>query len=386
MPMIDGASIEEAVRILEYAYNAVPKQSVFLMGSPGIGKTQAPKIFAKKMAEKLGSRFHCVIEDMPSVSSIDARGLIKVSPSALFPEGRTVYSASPLMPPDELQKDPGVFVADETPSAEKEVQVALHSLVHPDEKRLGRHKLPDNWMVVATGNLSTDNAGADDLLTAFRDRGILVRVVPSVTEWLEHYAFTAHIHPLVHGAVSFDTSLFNPPYNEKDNVFPATPRALERLSKMLYAMGVGDKVDANFSEDTAKLAIVNGCVHPTISSRMIAIWHVGRDMENPEKAFEPKCRVLPKKAEILYLYSAAVAGRLVSVKETDKILNVFEYASWLEAQKENSNLPIREIATILFTGVVNRLKVTLGDASKIGQVLGKKFGNNAAAEFTKYLV
>lgn len=380
MAMYDGVGIEETVRILEWAYNSTPKQSVYLMGSPGIGKTQAPKIFAQRMREKTKKPFHCVIEDMPSVSSIDARGLIQVV------NGRTTYSISPLMPTDEELQDGGVFVADEVPSAEKEVQVALHSLVHPDERRLGRHRLPENWMVVATGNLATDNAGADELLTAFRDRGILVNVVANVEEWTQRYAPTHGIHPLVLGAIAFNRALFNPKYDDKLNMFPATPRGLERLSKVLYAMNVGDKIAPKFAEDKAAMAMLQGCVAPKIISEMLGIWHIGRDMEDPEKAFEPKCHVLPTRAEILYLYSAAVAGRLQNVKEIDKIVNVFEYASWLEEQKANSKLPIREIATILFTATVNRMKTVLGDASKIGQVLGKKYSHTKVAEFSKYLV
>jgi hypothetical protein len=209
------ATVREAIQVVEAGYEAgVP---VILVGSPGIGKSAAVKAVAKKRG--IGLK----VFEAPSLDPTDVRGfLVKAE------DGRAVFTKSPLMPSEEDGQE-GILLIDEISSAIPDVQVSLHALFHPDDRRLGEHKLPDGWIPMATGNRVEDSAGARHLLSALRNRCILIEVTPNLDEWIEDFAIPNGVTKEVIGFLTFNRAKF---VHYTDGA-SATPRTWHLLSKMM---------------------------------------------------------------------------------------------------------------------------------------------------------
>ena len=199
--------------------------SVILMGIPGIGKTE----IIEKTTEKAGIGFLCY--EAPSLDPTDVRGF-------LIPEGKeSHFTRSPLMPDPKKHGKRGILLIDELPSGLPAVQIALHPLFHPKERRLGEDKIPQGWIPFATGNYTSDGAGAHALLTALSDRVCILNVVPDYQVWKEDYAIPNGVHPVSIGLLNFRPDLFSTFEKrnkaDKGKTF-ASPRTHQMASKVLH--------------------------------------------------------------------------------------------------------------------------------------------------------
>jgi len=129
--------------------NKVP---VILYGPPGVGKNY----LLSEIAAEEGMEY--VVVEAASLTPEDVNGL----PVA---EGRnTLYTTSWIL--DLCKKDrPVLLVFDEVFSAKPDVLASLHGIFHPEERRVGSAKLPNNVYVAGTTNISGDHVlGSDPAL------------------------------------------------------------------------------------------------------------------------------------------------------------------------------------------------------------------------------
>jgi hypothetical protein len=199
---------------------------VILLGSPGIAKSQIIESLAKE--EKWGYTVH----EGPSLDPTDVRGLMTLTAD----KERALFSISPIYPRQIDPNMPHLLVIEEITSALPSVQVALHSLFHPQERRLGEHKLPENVVPIAIGNFATDGAGARMLLNALKDRVMVLNVTLPYQEWREDYAIPNRVHPIVLGQLAFKPDMFNT-FEKRDGKHSkdfVTPRTHTQISRWLY--------------------------------------------------------------------------------------------------------------------------------------------------------
>lgn len=305
------------------------KKSSIIMGSPGIGKTEIVEGICKEL--KIG--FRCF--EASSLDPMDARGV-------LIPDGdQTAFTKSPLLPDVKKHGIKGVLLIDELPSGLPAVQVALHSLFHPKERRIGEHKLPEGWVPMATGNYASDGAGAGGLLTALGDRVDIINVVEDYQIWKEDYAIPKKLHPVVMGLLNFREDLFctfeKKTKGEKGKGF-VTPRTHTQISDILY---YNDKHNIG---DEALFVTLAGYAGEAVASQYTAFSKTYAGLPDPEKIYRGEDIIVPSdEPSLLYaLCSALVAkARTIDMPKAKAMDRMLEYSMKLEA--EFGGLLIRDL-------------------------------------------
>ena len=148
------------------------KQSILMLASPGVGKSD----IVKQIADDIGYRFVSLLgtqiapEDVSGIPRIEGEGKNQRS---------VFYPPKMLLPTDDK---PFVLFLDELPICNQEVQKAMYSLLL--DRRLGDHKLPEGTIVVSAGNNIEDKAFVRAMSTALVNRVIILHIKVSVDEWL----------------------------------------------------------------------------------------------------------------------------------------------------------------------------------------------------------
>jgi len=284
------------------------KESVLLLGTPGIGKTEIIETQARKRG--IGFRFF----EAPSLDPTDIRGV-------LIPQGdRSVFTKSALLPDPKEHGEDGVLLIDEITSGLPAVQVALHPLFHPKERRLGNDRLPEGWVPMATGNYATDGAGARALLTALSDRITTVHVRADFQVWKEDYAIPNNIHPIVIGLLNFRPDLFDT-FEKRDKQGKgktfASPRSHTSVSKTLYYH------DNHPLTNESLLATLAGKVGEGVAAEYVGFMKVYLQLPDVLEIYAGK-DIIPKEPSVLYALTAAMVAKIPEVAEKKGLKNTID--------------------------------------------------------------
>jgi hypothetical protein len=187
------------------------KRPYLVEGSPGIGKTQVLTQVASELGigcqvlhtplmqpEDYG--FPVINSDRNNVSFIVSKEKFPVQGSA-FP-------------------DQGILVLDELSQCDNSTQKILTNLLHARE--IHGQYLKDGWYIAATGNKSTDRAGANRILSHLANRVTRVDLEVSLDDWTQ-WALTNQVAMEVIAFIRFRPELLSQfdPHQEIN----ATPRA-----------------------------------------------------------------------------------------------------------------------------------------------------------------
>ena len=178
-------SAGESLKVLLAAWDAQDsgalKVSYMLHGRPGVGKTQV----VQQMAETIGARLFDL--RLTTIEPQDLRGL----PYYDHETKKTVWYR-----PEDLPDDgPAVLFLDELTAASPYLQPTVYGLLQ--ERRVGRHSLPDTVFVVAAGNAAEDGAIAYEMGTALSDRLVHLTVRATASDWIDNFAVPRALHPAV---------------------------------------------------------------------------------------------------------------------------------------------------------------------------------------------
>jgi MoxR-like ATPase len=220
--------------------------SWMLHGRPGIGKTE----IVQRLARETGARL--VDLRLTTIEPQDLRGLPYYDHAAK----RTVWYR-----PEDLPEDAGpvVLFLDELTAAAPMLQPVVYGLLQ--ERRVGRHVLPDSVFVVAAGNAVEDGAVAYEMGTALSDRLVHMTVRASASDWLDNFAVPRGLHPAVTAFIRVRPDLLETTEEalERGQMISATPRSWERVSRILASVAdrrvrnvmvagtVGEAVAAEFA-------------------------------------------------------------------------------------------------------------------------------------------
>jgi len=198
--------------------------SWMLHGRPGVGKTEV----VRTLAERIGAEL--VDIRLTTIEPQDLRGL----PYYDHDRKQTVWYR-----PEDLPDDPdrpAILFLDELTAASPYLQPTVYGLLQ--ERRVGRHLLPDSTFIVAAGNTVDDGAIAYEMGTALSDRLIHMQVQATARDWLERYAVDRGIHPSVTAFLRARPDLLDTTEDSmrRGDIIACTPRSWERVSRIVSAV------------------------------------------------------------------------------------------------------------------------------------------------------
>lgn len=217
-------SAGEALRVLEAGWQAQAAgglvASWMLHGRPGVGKTEIVQTLARRIGAELYDLRLTTIEPQ------DLRGLPYFDHAAQ----RTVWYRPEDLPDSDA---PAILFLDELTAAAPSLQPTVYGLLQ--ERRVGRHRLPPQVMVIAAGNRVEDGAIAYDMGSALSDRLIHMTVEASAEDWLRHYAVPAGIHPAVAAFIRTRPDLLETTEESlrRGHLVACTPRSWTRVSRIM---------------------------------------------------------------------------------------------------------------------------------------------------------
>jgi len=224
---VTAEDLEAIVNCQLDAIKADPSQTLILPpllvhGSPGVGKSS----IIREICRERGIGFKDV--RLAQMEPCDIRGL-----PVPDKESKTMeWFVNGSWPKKDDNPNGGILFLDEITSCDRSIAVAAYELVL--DRRLGTlYKVPDNWYIIAAGNLTTDRAVATTMSSALANRFMHVELQEDQESWLS-WARYHNIHPSVIGFLQYKpTMLFNMDDENLERGWPS-PRSWERVSQMCH--------------------------------------------------------------------------------------------------------------------------------------------------------
>ena len=244
-------TIEEAKQELENSFRAylaksdtgayiipeINRPPLFLVGPPGVGKTEVCEVAARTL--NLGFVSYSLVHHTRN----SLLGLPVMRDGA---DGSkyTEYTVSEIVAAVNEQYrsgyEEGVLFLDEFPCMSDTVTPVM--LAFLQQKTLGRHKLPEGWIIVLAGNPPQYNKSVRKFDTAITDRLRILNIDYDAQTWLD-YAEARGVYPVIRDYLSIHKNhLYNvdPEHNDET----VTPRAWVNLGETLKSYSdLGLKVD-----------------------------------------------------------------------------------------------------------------------------------------------
>jgi MoxR-like ATPase len=217
----------QALRVLEQGWQAQRSGTLtaswMLHGRPGIGKTE----IVQTLADRIGADLHDL--RLTTIDPQDLRGL----PWFDMDARRTVWFRPEDLPEGDA---PSILFLDELTAASPLLQPTVYGLLQ--ERRVGRHRLPANCLIVAAGNTVEDGAIAHEMGTALSDRLIHLNLVAEAGDWLANYAAPRHLHPAVIAFIRTRPDLLDTTEAalRRGEQIACTPRSWARVSALMTAL------------------------------------------------------------------------------------------------------------------------------------------------------
>ncbi|MEX5727329.1 hypothetical protein Ga0609869_000682 [Rhodovulum iodosum] len=321
--------------------------SYMLHGRPGVGKTQV----VAQLADAIGARLFDL--RLTTIEPQDLRGLPYYDHDAQ----KTIWYR-----PEDLPDDidaPSILFLDELTAASPYLQPTVYGLLQ--ERRVGRHRLPDSVFVVAAGNTVEDGAIAYEMNTALSDRLIHLHVQAVASDWLDNYAVPRGLHPAVIAFIKTRADLLETTERALDqgHMIASTPRSWERVSQIMQAVPdrrvrnvliagtVGDAAAADFA---------------LIADDIAATVQVTEMLEADRK---DRIALYPATMHGLNALIYGLIGILDrrNAEDAIDIMADIRQLSRLREDPEFKRMPLGELCTYGFEGLIRRgLELGIGEA------------------------
>lgn len=298
MNNIPSMSVSRIVDDLTQAYCAVLGQglaiktipSVMLWGPPGVGKSQAVRQLARGIEQGTGKRVHVTDVRLLLFNPIDLRGI----PTANADKTLAVWLKPQIFQMEEGDDVVNILFLDEISAAPQSVQAAAYQITL--DRVVGEHRLPDNCIVIAAGNRTTDKSVAFKMPKALANRMLHLEVEGSFSSW-KKWAIQSGVNDKVVGFLSFRrNALMGFDSSSDDLAFP-TPRSWEMVSHLLNC--VNDDVEKMYS-------FIAGLVGCGVAVEFRTWAKVYRQLPDIQDIFDGKAPPLPTNSDAMYALTAAM--------------------------------------------------------------------------------
>ena len=215
----------------EYEILPVHQRPIFLLGAPGIGKTQIMEQISKEC------RIGLVSYTITHHTRQSAIGLPFISEKEYnrVPHKVTEYTMSEIVAAvyDKIEDSgmkEGILFIDEINCVSETLAPAMLQFLQ--YKTFGSHQIPQGWLIVAAGNPPEYNPSVREFDVVTMDRVKKIQVEPDFAAWKE-YAYKEGIHPAVLSYLNLRPASFYKMESTVDGKRFVTPRGWEDLSRLL---------------------------------------------------------------------------------------------------------------------------------------------------------
>ncbi len=286
--------------------------SVMLWGPPGVGKSQAVRQLGKEIEQKTGKKTHITDVRLLLFNPIDLRGI----PTANAEKTLAVWLKPQIFQMDPSEDVINILFLDEISAAPQSVQAAAYQITL--DRVVGEHKLPENCIVIAAGNRTTDKSVAFKMPKALANRLLHIEVEGSFKSW-KKWAVRAGVNEKVLGFLSFRQQYLMNFDSGNDDLAFATPRAWEMVSNIL------NHVDGNVDK---MYALIAGVVGTGLAIEFRTWAQVYKQLPDIEEIFDGKQPQLPTGTDAMYALCSAMAAYARDHKnDIRRIANSVQYAN-----------------------------------------------------------
>lgn len=286
--------------------------SVMLWGPPGVGKSQAVRQLGKEIEKLTGKKVHITDVRLLLFNPIDLRGI----PTSNEDKTLAVWLKPQIFQMDDSPDIVNILFLDEISAAPQSVQAAAYQITL--DRVVGEHKLPENCIVIAAGNRTTDKSVAFKMPKALANRLLHIEVEGSFKSWKE-WAIRSGVNDKVIGFLSFRQQHLMTFDSGSDDLAFATPRAWEMVSNILNL--VNSDVDKMYS-------LIAGVIGTGLAIEFRTWSKVYEDLPDLEDIFEGKQPPLPTGTDAMYALCAAMTVYAREHKDDiRRIANSVQYAN-----------------------------------------------------------
>ena len=286
--------------------------SVMLWGPPGIGKSQAVRQIAKEIEENTGKKVQVTDVRLLLFNPIDLRGI----PTSNEDKTLAVWLKPQIFQMDEGEGVVNILFLDEISAAPQSVQAAAYQITL--DRVVGEHKLPDNCIVIAAGNRTTDKSVAFRMPKALANRLLHIEVEGSFESW-KRWAIGSGINEKVIGFLSFRQNYLMGFDSASDDLAFPTPRAWEMVSNLLN----------NIDDDVEKMySLIAGIVGIGVAVEFRTWTKIYKELPDIEAIFDGQTPPMPQSTDTMYALTAAMISYAREHKnEMGRIANSIRYAN-----------------------------------------------------------
>lgn len=316
IPLMDVGTIVDK---LAHAYSVIINNelsvktmpSVMLWGPPGVGKSQAVRQIARKIEANTGKTVNVTDVRLLLFNPIDLRGI----PTSNADKTLAVWLRPQIFQMNENDDIVNILFLDEISAAPQSVQAAAYQITL--DRVVGEHKLPDNCIVIAAGNRTTDKSVAFRMPKALANRLMHIEIEGNFNSW-KQWAITSGVNDKVVGFLSFrQDRLMDFDSGNDDLAFP-TPRAWEMVSNILN--GIDADIDNMYF-------LIAGIVGTGVAVEFRTWARVYKSIPAMEDIFDGKMPAIPQNTDAMYALTASMTAYARGHKdEMSRIGNSIRYA------------------------------------------------------------
>lgn len=214
-----------------YEIPSMRQRPIFLMGPPGVGKTQIMEQVAREC--KVGLVAYTITHHTRQ----SAVGLPFITDKEFGNESYRVteYTMSEIVASvyqkmESTGLNEGILFIDEINCVSETLAPTMLQFLQ--YKTFGNHKIPEGWVIVTAGNPPEYNKSVRDFDVVTLDRIKLIHVEPNFEVW-KAYAYENDLHPAVISYLNTKPENFCRIETTVDGKFFATPRGWEDLSRFI---------------------------------------------------------------------------------------------------------------------------------------------------------
>ena len=317
---IPNMSISSVIEKLQTLYCSAIENKIafksfptpFFWGAAGIGKSEGVYQMAQGIEEKTGKKVSVTDVRLLLFSPVDLRGV----PAADSERRFTNWLMPKIFDMEKGDDHINILFLDELSAAAQSVQAAAYQICL--DRRIGEFKLPDNCIVIAAGNRTTDLSVSYKMPKALCNRLMHFNIKSDYKEW-RNWAVEHGVADKVIAFLDFDNSRLCVEPGGSDLAY-ATPRSWFFVSTLL------NNADGDYK---SVRELISACIGVDMTMEFEAFCAGYVDTFSISDVVKGKRVALPKTHDLMYAMLTGLVAELKNKGDrmsADEFDNVFTYA------------------------------------------------------------